>query len=428
MRGTTPNHNPREIETMAAQKASILSQYNDRIKKAVEASRQKPVDRGLPGFGLPAGIRGAICELAECGFKIAEKGWKYEGKPYYYEVGVILYPHTFEDKNGTVHRIKGLHTRSLVGHTVAVCDTTDSNGKVTTLEENFDNICNRIRMLGGDDCVPEGAGGPMVEHIAEQVMNAHPRFRLSTSEGKQQLETTGPRKGQPKLNPKTGKPYDIQIWENWSKQSDDDCEIPNDSGHSTAMADNTGGPHVNGQVTQSQQVDPPDVPEVQQSAAIQTPDVPAAIDLDQLGLLADGGDKPSQEKLKQMGRDCGYDVDEPDPATDPFVLVSSWAEAVKLIRTGGPAAVQLATPETPPQVVTTPTQAGPPKKGDTVKYLRPGVDPRTKTPYVVADYEVTAVNPAEQTCSLKDVANQKFVMTADNPPKIQQIKWADLVH
>ena len=420
---------------MAAQKTSILAAYNDRIKKAVDASRQKPVDRGLPGFGLPAGIRGAICELAECGFKIAEKGWKYEGKPYYYEVGVILYPHTFEDKDKVVHRIKGLHTRSLNSHQVPCHDTTDSNGKVTTLEEHFDDICNRIRMLGGDDCVPEGADGPMVEHIAEQVMNAHPRFRLSTSEGKQQFDTAGPNKGKPKINPKTNKPYDIQIWENWSKQEDDPCEIPNDVGHATAMADNTGGTtHSNGQMTQqSQQIDPPDVPEVQQSAGTQTPEAPPQVDLDALGVLADGGDKPSQEILKQMGRDCGYDVDEPDPATDPFVLVNSWAEAVKLIRTGGPAGAQASQPEaptTPIQSSTTPVAPSAPtapKKGDTVKYLRPGTNPTTKVSYVVSDYEVTAVNPGEQTCSLKDTTTQKFVMTDTNPPKIQQIKWADLV-
>jgi hypothetical protein len=106
-------------------------------------------------------------------------------------------------------------------------------------------------------------------------------------------------------------------------------------------------------------------------------------DLDSLGEAAAKDDEAAQDKLHLIAQEHGVNADE----------IETWPEVVTAIKEAQGQASGGLSP--------TPVQAAPPEKGD-VWYYRP---PNSKN---AMECEVTAVFPANRTCSLKSLSNKKL--------------------
>lgn len=362
-------------------KSGLMAKYGNKLDTAAKTHATDETDYGPTR--LPGGINNGIAQLIKCYFDQYKTG-NYQGEYYFRAEGVVLEPVIVQTKHGEM-KVAGLHTSIMI----PVCDTRSADGKLTTLDEHVAQILNEMMKLGGEEFTAGASGGDM-EAMAEQLKEAAPFFKFSTSQ-----------------SAPTEKYPDPRVWENWNGTKGLEEYVPEVNGQ---VEDNT--------VAQKPDAPPPTPskkptvapPKAQPSAKAPPkppvePPPPAEEfnefeDLGSLGTLASSDDEgeaiKAREKLTEMALAGGATADQVAEAAD-------WQAVADLIGS-------------------TPTEGGEsqeekpwePMKGDV--YLYKPLDPKTKKPVKKGvEVEVMSVDLKGKTVS---------VQTLDAPKRIfKGLKW-----
>jgi hypothetical protein len=166
-------------------KSSLLAKYGDKVKKAVAAHKDDPIEWGSSG-GLPPGIEGGVARLCDCKFTEIAKGKQNAGEVMFYAAGIVLVPKTGPGGE----RLEGLRTQI----SEPLYDTPTRKRQST--DEHIDWVLNEMKkLLGGDAKAKEtidSLDGDL-EAIAAALKDAEPTFRFRTWKGSPATE--GPYKG-----------------------------------------------------------------------------------------------------------------------------------------------------------------------------------------------------------------------------------------
>lgn len=358
-------------------KSSLLAKYGQRIDKA---AKEHARDETRYGFQrLPGNISGGVARLVECGFFVSDSD-RYKGEIYFRAAGVALTPKSVI-YNGNECPVEGLQT-SLVE---MVCDTVDSNGKKTTLEEHVARIQNTLRTLGADpEALAEGMSA--LEPIAAQIKEAAPYFKFSTTVGRATID------------PKTKKPREPMVFENWHGTKGLEDYVPESH---NGVDDTTGHSQMN---------HPPEGDEQT------TGDEGGDAQFDEFGdinsLLEDAKGKntnDSQSKLEQMALKAGKTQEEVNDAKD-------WDEVVGWIREGSGDDSGAAPDDQPYE----------PSKGDPVKIevLKDPKNPKKGSKNI--EVEILTVDKKKKTVTVKSLETGKPI-TDSTGKKAKEIEWDSLI-
>jgi hypothetical protein len=281
----------------------MLDKLGSRLTSALKGHGADEIDWGF--MRLPPGINMGVARLIQSGFDKVKPGKQNAGEFYWLARGVVEEPEYVEHKGQRI-KVRGMQT----GIIRMLCQTTDSNGKVTSLDENALDAVNEMRKLGGEFS-ENPTGAEMVAVAAALEATAKPGgtpiyFNFSTS------ESSGT-----KLNPRTGKPFDPRTFENWHgiQKMDPSYQPP---GPGAAFKDSTS---VNGQ---------PAVSGPAEEALPAEPDV----DVDALVAAAKQKDATAQEQLQALARE--REVDEDWLLADE----TSWEEVGEFIKNPDGAAAE----------------------------------------------------------------------------------------
>lgn len=338
-------------------KSGLMAKYGANLDKAVQAHAADETDYGF--MRLPPGINNGIAQLTVCKFDTYKTGDN-TGEFYCQMRGVVIEPKSIT-KDGQVIPVAGRQTMLME----PVCNTQTRDKKVTTQEEHVVNILNEFRKLAGEEFT-RGATGADLESLADQLQQAAPYFRFSTSQ-------SGPTPQYP----------DPKVWENWHGSKGLEEYTPPDDGE--GMVDRT-GPSNNGD----------------SGGGAQAASTGGGSDFQVMELLeqANAGDEGAAEQLRQMALDTGVPEEDVNAAED-------WQAVVDLI--AAKASAEDAGTEGAP------AEAWEPNKGDV--YLYKPIDPKTKKPVVDprtkkakgVEVEVTAVDKKTKTVTLKNIDDRKTV-------------------
>lgn len=357
-------------------KSALAAKYGSRMDNAVKKHAKDPTRVGQQR--LPPGINNGKAKLVECGFGVVSEGKKNAGEFYFRAAGVVMEPHDVS-VNGERIRVAGRQTSIME----MVCDTTDSNGKVTSHDAHVDVILNYLRQLGGDEYTADAQNLADLEELAKGLETADPPIYFAFA--------TSLRKGREYRDPKTKQMVmgEDGIWENWYGAIPD-YQPPSADG---AVQDNSSGPG--------------DEPPTDESVATTEADTDADGALTELAAKADGGDKASQKQLKAFAIEAGVEEKAIEDA-------DNWAAVVGMIQavsSGGEPST-----EEEPVAEEAPWQ---PDKGDLYLYGpvdkngKPVLDAKKKPKKV--EVEVIAVSAKKQVVDL--------VNNADKKTKYLGVKW-----
>lgn len=163
----------------------VLSKVAQRMRQAHEAHKNDETEYSKFGE-LPEGLEGAIARLVEAKFDVYKEG-NNKGEPYFYAAGVVVTPDIHVDKNGTIHRIEGL--RTAIGP-IPLCDTKNSKGEVTTLDQHVARMYNELRKLG----LPTATiAFDQLEPTVAKLKAIGPYFKFRTWKGKPTEQYPDPR-------------------------------------------------------------------------------------------------------------------------------------------------------------------------------------------------------------------------------------------
>jgi hypothetical protein len=317
-------------------KSSVLGKLGPKAKAAFDQAKTEEM---VPDTGgrLPGGIEGGIAQLVTCKFDVFKKGDN-KGQPYFIAAGIVKAP---KEHNGIP-----LVGRRTSLSPIALCDTKNSAGKVTTLAEHVAEVLNYFKRLGVDTSDLEF---DQWEDTAAELEATKPHFRFRTSEGA--VQTSGPYKGKP-----------ARVFENWGEF----CEY-DDANDEDAVVDET--------ATDDDGDD---------SDTDSASDAPTDLDLDALAKSGDKGNAKAQQTLKDAAAEVGIDADEYD----------TWADVVEAMRaaeSGSEAETEEAEDE---------EEFVPELKNI---YLYKRADGKKPT-----EHEVIAIAEEKGTCTVKDVATKKI--------------------
>ncbi len=320
-------------------KSGLAAKYGAKLDQAIKSHAADETNYGF--IRLPGGINGGVAQLTECMFGIYKPGTPNAGEYYFRAAGVVIEPKMVTTPTGEMS-VAGLLTSIM--H--PVCDTKNSKGEVTTQEQHIEDILNELRKLGADTA---GATVSNLEDLAAACKQAMPYFRFST--------TLSSGEG---INPKTKKPYEPRVWENWN---------------GTKGLENYSATEI--------------APGIGQDAS---PDIDPNMvdqgDLDALAKRADDPDNPdevAQATLTTFAEQNGI-------ADETMKACTSWSQVVQLIR-GEELQPE---PETNGFVV-----------GNTYKYKAPAGP--NKKPGKAIDVEMVLYDDKKGICNLKNLANQKLI-------------------
>jgi len=317
-------------------KSSVLGKLSPKAKAAFDKAKTEEM---VPDSGgrLPGGIGAGIAQLSKCGFALFKQGAN-QGKPYFMASGIVFSPTHAGDVP-----IKGLRTQ--LGP-VALCDTKNGAGKVTTEAEHVAEVLNVFKRLGVDTSELEFS---QWEETAAALEEEKPFFRFRTSEGKTQ--TSGPYKGKPP-----------RVFENWGEVCEYDPEGGDEVVDETASDDDAPAEDDTTEAGDEEQ------------------------DLDALAEAADAEDGDAQLALTELATPLGIDPES----------IDTWAEVVEAIRAaqeGGEDQEEEASDDGEEFV---------PEKSSIYKY-------KSAKQKKAAEWECIAVNEDNGTCSMKDVATKVIV-------------------
>ena len=279
-----------------SKKSKLASKLGNKLNDAVSKHAGDEVNLG--NVSLPGGIRNGEARLKAAYFDEYKSGPN-QGEMFFRASGVVLSPDKAPD--GTA--VKGLTTSIIL----PICETTNSQGKTRSLEENVSIVLNEMRKLGVDT---SDLSGEDLEDVAESLVEAAPVFRFSTSEGQKTPQFPNPR-----------------VWENWNgvisdyEESDDDDDIVDENNDDSAEDDSE--------------------------------DVPFGDDLDMLVDKAEKDDEEAQQVLTDKASEAGVG-EAAEEAED-------WAAVATLIREAS------GSEEDDEEV----DEEWAPKKGETYKYKPP---------------------------------------------------------
>lgn len=199
---------------------SKFDKFGD-TQRAVEAAKNAPLKYGF--IELPPGLSG-IARLAACAVKETD-----EGVPYWTAEGTIEQCY---DKSGPAPQFRGLP--------VYLSIFADKE----KFEKQLARITDEIRKLGGERIFDDNPG-ITPDAASELLMKVRPpiRFRFSTSMGTEQID---PRTGQPKINPRTNKPFEPKVFVNFNGTRGLEDAPPPPTGGASAFKDSTGPASKNG--------------------------------------------------------------------------------------------------------------------------------------------------------------------------------------
>lgn len=354
-------------------KSGLFAKYGGALDKAVQAHAADETNYGP--VRLPGGIRNGIAKLVDCKFDVFKTGPN-TGQYFFRAAGVVVEPDDVTTASGSKVPVRGLQTSILI----PCCATKNRSGKVTTQEDNVSEILNEMRKLGGDDYT-KGAKGSSLESLAAGLAAASPYFRFSTSQSAPTPEFPDPR-----------------VWENWhGSKGLEDYEPPTGDG----VEEETAGAAPASEETEEEA--PADGPfnefddgSGDEKEGEEEGEDDGADDLDALASAADDDqDKGAMTKLKALAKKAGVSDQEIDDA-------DSWASLAEMVRSAqeapAPKAKKKAEEKSPPA----------PKLKEVWLYLPPGKNPATKAPYKdPIEGQVTKVNAAKKTVTLKDLDNGK---------------------
>lgn len=181
---------------MAATKVqSTFAKKYAKLAKSVEAHADDDTKYGI--IKLPPGISNGIAQLSKCYFKEYEAkttakkadGSSAAGMMFFYAEGIVDSPKVVSSPEGSIP-VFGLTTSLMVG----VYDTKNSQGIITTEDDQIDRILNIMRMLMGPDYT-KGATIDTLEELAKGIEDANPYFRFSTTPRTAQMDGGGHKKG-----------------------------------------------------------------------------------------------------------------------------------------------------------------------------------------------------------------------------------------
>lgn len=360
----------------------LLAKYGAKLDRAVQAHATDETTYGM--MRVPPGITNGIAKLVDAKFDVYKTG-RNEGEYYFRAAGVIVEPASVV-VNGVEVPCAGLQTSIME----AVCDTTKQDGTVITQEEHVENILNEMRKLAGPEFT-EGATGADLETLAEQLKEAGPYFRFSTS----------------RRAPRPGTQDTEGVWENWYGCKGLEDYVPPEGG-TDAVEDNTPparpAPKTNGVAAKPPAKSPAGgkvATKAKQPKPEPEPEFNEEQDLASLAEAADGGDEAATDRLTELALAAGAEQDAIDAA-------ASWGEVVEMIEQGGAGAAgedeggaadtgeegeEGADWEPQPEEV----------------YLYTPLDPKTKKPAKKpVEVEVESVNKKKRTVNLKNIANPKL--------------------
>lgn len=168
--------------------------------RGAEAVAKHANDDTQYGFvNLPPGIDQGIAQLTQCSVEQYKTGSN-KGQFYLLFVGNVYEPFEATAISGVKIRVKGLQTRLRVD----LFDLKNSKGEVwSDFDRQFGIALNEMRKLGGPDFT-KGATIDDIEPLGQQLVEAAPFFRFSTTPRIAQKDEGGVKKGDV-----TG------AWENW---------------------------------------------------------------------------------------------------------------------------------------------------------------------------------------------------------------------
>jgi hypothetical protein len=266
-----------------------------------------------------------------------------------------------------------------------VCDTTDSNGKKTTLEEHVARIQNTLRQMGADpEALAEGMSA--LEPIAAQIKEVAPYFKFSTRAGKATMD------------PMTKKMRDPLIFESWHGSKGLEDYVPESH---NGVEDTTGTSNDSAPTSADNQ-----------GASETFNEFEGQEDLD--ALLEDAKGKNlngSQAKLEELAVKAGKTQEEVNNAT-------SWEEVIEWIQEGDAGE--------PDEGTEAEAQAYEPSKGDPVKIevLKDPKNPKKGSKNI--DVEVLTVNKKNKTVTVKSLETGKPIMDSTGK-KAKDIEWDSLI-
>lgn len=156
----------------------VLAKLGAGLNKAVKAHAADETRRGRTD--LPAGIKGGIAQVVECGFAEVGEGKQNAGKPYFFATAIVKLPTHHEDMP-----VAGLRTRIMEN-----LFETGSGDKKISQEQHVDNVLNYLRLISGNDEYTHGCEtGEQMEALATQLAELKPHIRFRTwAGGKVEIE------------------------------------------------------------------------------------------------------------------------------------------------------------------------------------------------------------------------------------------------
>jgi hypothetical protein len=322
-------------------KSALAAKIGEKGRKSHEAHKAEPPKTG-GGGDLPGGITGGVARLTKCGFSEYGTGDN-KGQPFFMAMGVVVEPTEYA----------GRHTK--VGP-IGLCDTKNSEGKVTPFDDNYAKMLNEFKLLG---IKTETIGFDDLENVASALETEGPHFRFNTSEGKPTEKYPTPK-----------------VWENWRGRCEYNGEVQ------SGVEDNSGDGSV----------------------PVKEEDLPFGDGLDMLAQDAEKGDKAAQTTIGERAEAAGV--------AEESGKASTWEASVEIIREAeksagnGEAASEDASEE--------PTKPDPVKKE---MYYYKSARNKTETAKQynsrkAVEVEVLSVDQKARTVKLRDVDTQKEIKEA----------------
>lgn len=151
-------------------------------KRAVKAHSGDEVRMPAGGFiDLPAGVNG-VAQLSSFKLGVYQKGDN-KGKPFWMATGVVVSPKTVT-VNGDKIKIEGARTK--IGPN-ALCETTNAEGEVSSVDDKLDRMMNELRKFGVD--TSEMTEPDELEEAWKALVEEAPYFNFSTWSRKKEKKT-----------------------------------------------------------------------------------------------------------------------------------------------------------------------------------------------------------------------------------------------
>lgn len=345
-------------------KKSVLSKIMGQVKKAHAEHKD---DDFVFDARLPGGIKGGVAKLKSIGFSLGKKGAKNEGKPVFEAVGVVISP---ESHDGV--KIKGLQTRQYV-----TLEATDKNPMEKIWPRVLKSIVGCCEVDPADYDEPDDLETALVEY-AENLNENPVYFRFATRETPESK------------NPDGSVKWEARVWEDWNGViSDFDEETVSGSEEEDDTGSTEyGDPDEFNEEEDAEPTSPTKVKEPEEEP-----------DLEELGRISDDEDESDKDRAKAQNviearaKAVGIKpvtIKKADSWSDVAALV---AEKEAELNEGDEEPEE---PEEEPEEEAEEPESVTPAKGDIYLYRPEGLKKDVQV-------EVTLVNEAKETCTLKNV-------------------------